>query len=133
MQSWGRTVEKLELDATEKENEARSSSSFDSQEGRIMSAGATWGEGDRSESLSGTKFRETFLFFKEDVMTMSCPGSSGTTSIGMGRKAKKRATGKCHEQADRAVCVARLLGRGWFLEFLIARPGPAQENPGCQC
>ena len=74
-------VVKLELEATEKEKDARSSSSsLDSHDGRTESVGAASGDGGSATSLSRAGLRETFLFFRDDVVTVSCLCSSGTTA-----------------------------------------------------
>ena len=77
----GWAVVKLEFEVTENEKEARSSS--DSHDGRAESAGAGTGDGGLTKSLSRAGLREpTFLFFADDVMTVSCLCSSGTTREG---------------------------------------------------
>lgn len=63
------------MSATEAEKEKAGSSST-SQEGRTESGG---GEGD-SMGSTGSSFRKSFLFFEDDVLKASCPGSSGCWS-----------------------------------------------------
>lgn len=87
---------KLEFDATEKEKDAQSSSSsLDSHDGRTDSAGAAGGDGVLAESLSRAELRDTFLFFRDDVMTVSCLCSSGTTA-GWGWTEAERGGGVFH-------------------------------------
>lgn len=58
--------------ATEPAVKEKAASSLGSHEGRTES-----GEGESSGSCSWGRGREEiFLFFKEDVLTASCPGSS---------------------------------------------------------
>lgn len=76
--SAGGAVVKLGFESTENEKDARSSSSSaDSHDGRTESAG---GDGELAESLSRAELRDTFLFFRDDVVTVSCVCSSGTTT-----------------------------------------------------
>jgi hypothetical protein len=76
-------------EATEAAEKERAGSSSTSHEGRTES-----GEGESMESWSLSTGRESFLFFEDDVLKASCPGSSGSGSEGVEGKTKAKTGGK---------------------------------------
>jgi hypothetical protein len=84
-------------DAAEKENEGSSSSSSSSgsQEGSAVS-----GDGESGVCRLWSMGRESFLFFEEDVLTVSCPGSSGNSSSESRRHVERHRSPKGGEHLD---------------------------------
>lgn len=76
-------------EATEAAEKERAGSSSTSHEGRTES-----GEGESMESRSLSTGRESFLFFEDDVLKASCPGSSGSGSEGLEGKTKTTTGGR---------------------------------------
>lgn len=66
------------------EKERAAASSSGSHEGMAVS-----GDGEVGASKSMVKGRASFLFFEEDVLTVSCPGSSGGKTAGAGWRERR--------------------------------------------